>query len=134
MSARVRARAARIAPPVLLAAVALGVTTAAVDNIALEGEASPILVVALLFGATAMLGALAPRRAWVTALAVSVWVPLAHLVKHVLGMPDTLHPDTYASILLLGVVSLVVAGVGTGCGVLARRGVDGGTGAGRTPA
>ncbi|HEY0776386.1 MAG TPA: hypothetical protein VGD56_00330 [Gemmatirosa sp.] len=130
-----RARAGRIAPVVLLvAAVALGVTTAAVDNVALDGEASPILVVAMLVGATAMLGTLASRRPWGTALAVWLWVPLAHLVKHGLGMPDTLHPNTYASILKLGVFSLVVAGVGTGCGVLTRRVVGGGTGAGRTSA
>jgi len=46
---------------------------------------------------------------------------LAHLVKHVLGLPDTLHPNTYTSILYLAAFTLVVATVGTGSGVLLRR-------------
>jgi len=33
---------------------------------------------------------------------------LIHFVKHVLGLPDTLHPNTYGSILMLAVFSLVV--------------------------
>jgi hypothetical protein len=46
---------------------------------------------------------------------------MAHVVKHVLGLPDTLHPNTYVSILYLAAFTLVVATVGTGCGVLAHR-------------
>jgi hypothetical protein len=45
-------------------------------------------------------------------------MPLANLSKHVLDLPDTLHPNTHASILLLATFSFVVATVGTGCGVL----------------
>lgn len=130
-----RVRDARGAWSVLLcAAVALGVAIAAVDNLALEGEASPILVVALLIGTTVAIGALAPRRVWVAALAVWGWVPLAHLTKHMLGMPDTLRPNTYASIVLLGAVSLFVTVVGSGCGVLARRLASDDTQAGPTSA
>jgi hypothetical protein len=49
------------------------------------------------------------------------WLTLVHLVKHVFGLPDTLHPNTYTSILMLAVFSLVVATIGTGCGILIRR-------------
>jgi hypothetical protein len=41
-------------------------------------------------------------------------------VKHVIGLPDTLHPNTYTSILYLAAFTLAVATVGTGCGVLIR--------------
>ncbi len=46
---------------------------------------------------------------------------IGFVVKHVLDLPDTLHPNTYASILYLAAFTLVVATVGTGCGVLVRR-------------
>jgi hypothetical protein len=45
---------------------------------------------------------------------------LAHVIKHVLGLPDTLHPNTYASILYLAAFTLVVATAGGGCGVFMR--------------
>lgn len=110
---------------VLGIAVVLGVVIAAVDNVAIEGEVSPIVIVGMLLVATAIVGMLGARRAWLAALAVWVWVPLAHVVKHVLGMHDTLHPNTYVSIMMLGVFTLVVALVGTALGVLARRLITG---------
>lgn len=48
-------------------------------------------------------------------------MPLAHVVKHLLGLPDTLHPNTYASITMLGAFSLIVALIGMACGGLVRR-------------
>ena len=117
-------------PGLLGVAVALGLTIAAVDNFALGGEVSPMIVVAMLLGATATVGVLGSRRAWAAALALWAWVPLAHLAKHVLGVPDTLHPNTYTSILKLGVFSLAVAMVGTAGGVLLRRVAAGGAGDG----
>lgn len=101
--------------------LAAGVAIALVDNYAFAGEVSPIVIVGLLFAATAAAGAIWGREAWIAAAGVWACVPLAHLVKHVLGWPDTLHPNTYASILKLACFSLVVAMAGTGCGVLARR-------------
>ena len=106
-------------------AVALGLAIAAVDNFALEGEVSPAVVVGMLLAAAAIVGALGSRRVWLTALAIWFWIPLAHLVKHVLGMRDTLQPNTYPSIAMLGVFSLIVALVGTACGIFARRLVTG---------
>jgi hypothetical protein len=52
-----------------------------------------------------------------------IWasVPLAHVIKHVLGLPDTLHQNTYTSILYLAAFTLSVATLGAACGMLARR-------------
>jgi len=92
-----------------------------VDNFAFQGEVSPFVIVAMLLAATAMAGAMWGRKGWLAAAVTWACVPLAHIVKHVVGLPDTLHPNTYASILLLAAFTLVVATVGTACGVLSRR-------------
>ncbi len=105
-------------PVRLGAGLAAGAAIAYVDNCAFEGEASPIIIVAALFAATAAAGAIWGWRGWVAAGAAWACVPLAHVVKHLLGLPDTLHPNTYTSILYLAVFSLVVAIVGSGCGAL----------------
>jgi hypothetical protein len=91
-----------------------------VDNCALEGEVSPIVIVALLLAATTTAGVIWGRRGLVTAAVTWACVPLAHVVKHVLGLPDTLHPNTYTSILYLAAFTLVVAMGGIGCGMLVR--------------
>ena len=92
-----------------------------VDNFALDGEVSPIIIVALLLATTAIAGAMWGRRGWISAAVTWACMPLAHIVKHVLGLPDTLHPNTYTSILYLAAFTLVVATGGTACGVLVRR-------------
>lgn len=92
-----------------------------VDNGAFGGEVSPIIIVALLLAATAMAGAMWGRSGWITATVTWACVPLAHVVKHIVGWPDTLHPNTYTSILFLAAFTLVVAAGGTGCGLLGRR-------------
>lgn len=112
----------RNSPVVLLAAgLVAGLIIATVDNHASGGEVSPIVVVVLLIAATAVAGALWGVRSWVAAFATWACVPLAHLFKHLLDLPDTLHPNTYASIVLLAAFTFVVATVGTGCGLLIRR-------------
>ncbi len=75
-----------------------------VDCFAFEGEVSPIIIVALLLAATAMAGAMWGRSGWIAAAVTWVCLPLTHLVKHVLDLPDTLHPNTYTSILFLAAV------------------------------
>ncbi len=92
-----------------------------VDNWAFGGEVSPIIIVGLLLAATVMAGAVWGRSGWIAATVSWACIPSAHAVKHVLGWPDTLHPNTYTSILYLAAFTLVVATFGTGCGVLARR-------------
>jgi hypothetical protein len=92
-----------------------------VDNCAFEGEVSPIIIVALLLAASAMAGAMWGPRGWITAAVTWACVPLAHVVKRALDLPDTLHPNTNTSILYLAAFTLVIATGGTACGVLVRR-------------
>ena len=101
--------------------LAVGAAIAAVDNFAFNGEVSPIVVVAILFAATITAGFLREKLGLATAAAIWICVPAVHLTKHILGLPDTLHPNTYPSILMLAVFSLVVVAAGTGCGLLIRR-------------
>jgi hypothetical protein len=103
------------------AGLAAGAAIACVDNFAFGGEVSPVVIIALLLAATAIAGAIWGRRGWIAAAVIWACVPLAHVVKHVLGLPDTLHPNTYTSIVFLAAFTLAVATVGTGCGVIARR-------------
>ena len=109
-------RAARV-----VAGLFAGAAIAAVDNVANGGEVSPIVIVALLLAATGMAGALWGWRGWVAAFFTVACVPSAHLAKHLLGLPDTLHPNTYASILKLAAFTLAVAFVGLASGALLRR-------------
>jgi len=108
-------------PTHLAVGLVAGAAIVYVDNCALEGEVSPIVIVALLLAATAMAGAMWGRSGWIAAAVTWACVPLAHVVKHVVGLPDTLQPNTYTSILYLAAFTLVVATVGTACGVLSRR-------------
>jgi hypothetical protein len=101
--------------------LAAGAVLAAVDNVLFEGEVSPIVIVALLLAVTATAGVMWGRRAGVAVIAAWTWLPAAHLVKRFAGLPDTLHPNTYTSILMLAAFSLAVAVVGWGCGLLVRR-------------
>ncbi len=108
-------------PMYLGAGLVAGAAIVYVDNCAFEGEVSPLIIVALLLAATAMAGAMWARSGWIPAAVTWACVPLAHILKHVLGLPDTLHPNTYTSILYLAAFTLVVATGGTACGVLVRR-------------
>ena len=104
---------------------AAGVAIAAVDNFTAQGEVSPIVVVALLLLATGVAGARWGRNAWPAALGTWVCIPLAHVVKRALGLPDTLHPSTWASIVMLASFTLGVAALGTATGALVRRALAG---------
>jgi len=106
-------RAIRVA-----AGLAVGAAIAAVDNFASGGEVSPVLVVALLFVATALSGAVWGSRGWVSSASTWACVPSAHLVKHLAGLPDTLQPNTYPSIIKLAAFTLVIGIVGTLSGML----------------
>jgi hypothetical protein len=99
-----------------------GLSIAAVDNFAFGGEVSPIVIVVLLVATTATFGAIWGRQGWTTAVAAWLCVPLAHVVKHALGLPGTLHPNTYTSILMLAVFTLLVATLGPAAGILIHNG------------
>ena len=97
-----------------------GAVIAVVDNFAFGGEVSPIVIVAMLFAATAAAGWIWGWRGWRASAVVWLCVPLAHLVRHMLRLPDTLQPNTYTSILMLAAFTFAVSTIGTGCGVLLR--------------
>jgi hypothetical protein len=103
------------------AGVVAGAAIVYVDNFAFAGEVSPIVIVALLLVAAAIAGATWGRKGWIAAVVTWACVPFAHVVKHVFGLPETLHPNTYTSILYLAAFTLVIATVGMGCGLLVRR-------------
>ena len=109
----------------LLIRVAVGVIVgagiAAVDNFAFGGEVSPIVIVGMLLIVAGAAGMIWGVRAAVAVVIIWAWLPMAHVVKHLFGLPDTLHPNTYASILKLAVFSFVVTAIGFGLGLLLRR-------------
>jgi len=107
--------------------LAAGAIIVYIDNFAFEGEVSPIVIVAMLLVVTATAGALWGWQGWITAVTAWACVPLAHVVKHILGLPDTLQPNTYTSIFYLAVFSLVVTIIGAGLGMLVHRLATGNT-------
>ena len=109
----------------------IGLAIAAVDHFAFGGEVSPIVIVGLLFSAAAASGMWWGGRAALAVVALWISLPLSHVVKRVLGWPDTLHPNTYASIFALAGFSVVVCALGLGGGVLLRRLVRSGATAAR---
>ena len=105
-------------PVRLVCGLAVGAAIAYVDNFAFEGEGSPIAIVVMLLVTTTAAAAIWGTRGWIAAAAAWIGVPLAHLVKHVAGLPDTLQPNTYTSIYLLAAFTFVIAAFGTGAGML----------------
>ena len=104
-----------------MAGIAAGIVIVFVDNFWSAGEVSPIVVVALLLTATFFAGATWGERGWLAAATTWACIPLAHVFKHLLGMPDTLHPNTYISMLYLAGFCLVVSAIGFGLGLLVHR-------------
>ena len=98
-------------------AIVTGAAIAAIDNFAFGGETSPIVIVLLLLLATGTVGFLWGKRGWLAAALIWVCVPGAHMINHMLGLPDSIQPDTYASILKLAAFTFVMAAIGTACGI-----------------
>ena len=98
--------------------LAAGLAIAWVDNVAFEGEVSPALIVVMLFIAGFIATAVWGRQGWLSAAAIWVCVPAAHLAKHILGMSDTLHPNTYASIAKLAGFSLFITAFAAAAGFM----------------
>jgi hypothetical protein len=80
-----------------------------------------IVIVGMLIVISVVAAAVWDLRAIVAAAIAWACLPLSHLLKHVLGLPDTIHPNTYASILELAAFSFVVTGIGLGMGLAFRR-------------
>jgi hypothetical protein len=107
--------------PVYILGVLSGLLVAWLDVRAPWGDDSAKVVLLLWVAVTGPLGYLRPRRPWRWALVVGPWLPLTHLARHVLGMPDMIHPNTYATILLLFPVSVAACSLGAYGGALLRR-------------
>jgi hypothetical protein len=101
-----------------------GLAIAWADNMAFNGEASPILIVAMLLAITCVAASVWGSGAWITAASAWLCLPMVHFIKRAAGWPDTLQPNTYTSILMLAAFTLVVAMLGTGAGLLIHRGRD----------
>ena len=99
----------------------VGIGISAVDNLAFQGEVSPIVIVALLFAATATMAASWGRRGLLPCIAAWIWLPAAHIAKHVLGLPDTLHPNTYKSVLFLALFTFAITCIGFLVGLLFHK-------------
>ena len=98
-----------------------GAAIAAVDNFAFAGEVSPIVIVAVLLLCSGFIGAIWGTRGFSVSAIVWAWLPMAHVIKHVFHLPDTIHPNTYASILKLGLFAFFVTAIGFGFGLLLHR-------------
>lgn len=101
--------------------VIVGAGIAAVDNFAFGGEVSPIVIVGMLLVFGAAVGMIWGGRAAVAAAIAWVWLPMAHVLKHLMRLPDTIHPNNYASLLKLGAFTFVVTAIGLGFGLAFRR-------------
>lgn len=109
----------------IVTGIVAGASLALVDNVLFEGEVSPIVIVAMLTAASAGAAVAWGRRAWQAGLLTWAWLPGAHLAN-VLGLSDTLHPNTYTSIFLLAAFSFVitVTGLAIGCGIRWLCGIE----------
>ncbi len=50
-----------------------------------------------------------------------LWLSMAHVVKKVLDLPDTLHPNTYTSILMYTAFIFAVSAIGLLLGVSVNK-------------
>ncbi len=98
-----------------------GAAIATVDNFAFGGEVSPIVIVGMLLIAVGSLAIVWGKRASLVAVIIWIWLPGAHLVMHAFGLPDTIHPNTYSSIVKLGLFSFAIAAIAMGIGLMLRR-------------
>ncbi len=98
-----------------------GATLVVLDNIAFGGEISPVVILTVLIAATIIPGLRWGGGGWLTSLLAWVGLPLAHVIKHALGLPDTLHPDTYLSIGYLAGFTLAVTIAATFAGAIVHR-------------
>jgi hypothetical protein len=98
-----------------------GLFIAAIDRAALFGDDSAQFTVFLWLVFSGLLGFARPHRPWLWAVLIGPGLPLTSLVLHVLGLPGSVHPDTYTTILLLLPISLAVCSFGAYGGALVRR-------------
>ena len=95
-----------------------GLGIAAVDAWARGGPINPVVIVALLLASSGAIGAVWGWRGWPGTLAAAAPMPLMHMAKHLLGLPDTIQPNTLDAIGMMALFALAVAGAGLAGGAL----------------
>lgn len=112
---------AKQASLVYLVAIVLGVSITCIDLFADRGEISPAAVLLLLVIAGCVVGAIHSRFSLALAVLTAICLPATHLALHLSGHKTTLQPDTAASILLVGMVSVCAASIGVLIGAAVLR-------------
>jgi hypothetical protein len=102
-------------------AVALGLLAAAFDVAEPFGDDTAKGTILLWLASCGLLGFLLPRHPWRWACIVGPLVPVTHLLLHAFGIPHAMNPNTYATILILVPVSLVICAVAAYAGSFLRR-------------
>ncbi len=105
----------------LVVASGLGIMIGLIDRAALFGDDSSKPTILLWLASSGFLGFGLPDRPWRWSVFVGPWLPAMYLVSRFFGSPNPIHPDTYASSLLLVPFSLVVCLIGAYSGAAARR-------------
>lgn len=111
-----RAGAVRVG---LVAGLAIG----AVDLYAAGGHVPPVVIVALHLVACGAIGGLWGWAAWPAAIAVAAPLPAVHAIRHALGWPDTISPNTWDSIVMMALFALAVCGAGLAAGAVLRAAI-----------
>ena len=104
--------------------IVLSGTIAYLDAV-FKSDDAPMVILALWILAGGALGIMGPFKPWRWAVVVALGVPAIHLIRHALGLPDNIHPNTYVSILLVGVVGLCAVLAGAYGGAFARSSLAG---------
>ena len=105
----------------MVIASGLGLLIAALDRASLFGDDSAQFTLFLWLLSSGLLGFVRPLRPWLWAALIGPWLSLTNLVLHVLGLPGSIHPDTYTTILILLPLSLAVCSLGAYGGASVRR-------------
>lgn len=101
--------------------VVIGTGISTVENAAFEGDLSSNVIGVLLLAASAVIGFVWGLQGWGAAIASWGVMPLVHAIKNAFGLPDTLNPNTVASIVRLAGSTSLWSAIGFGCGALAYR-------------
>jgi len=84
------------------------------------GAVRPVVVVALLIVASLALGLRWGWAGWPGALAAALPVPVLHLARLVLGLPDVIRPGTLDAIAMMALFDVAVCGAGLAAGAVLR--------------
>ena len=76
---------------------ALGLLIAAIDRAAPFGDDSAQFTLLLWLLACGLLGFARPERPWRWAVLVGPWLSLVGLMRHMLGRPGPIHPESYTT-------------------------------------